>query len=64
MDAKTLRQLAAECQQVARHFGDRQNRDTTLTADEAQKIVTRCLNAGNVLEQLAREQEPQPQESP
>lgn len=54
--SETLNSVARQCQQVARHFGDRQNRDTTLTAVECQAVVTRMLNAGNILEQLAREQ--------
>lgn len=55
MDAKTLAKVAADCQQLAGHFANRQNRETTLTPKEAQEIVTRSLNAGNLLEQIVRQ---------
>lgn len=45
---------ARECQAVAKHFGDRQNSPSTLSPREAHAIVNACLNAGNLLEQEAR----------
>lgn len=66
MDAKTLAKVAADCQQLANHFANRQNRETPLTPKECQEIVTRSLNAGNLLEQIVRElnETPKPQEQP
>lgn len=57
VDTRTLHKLAAELQAVARLLGDRQNSDSTLTARQATQIVSACLSAGNVLEQLVRERE-------
>lgn len=55
MDPTAVLNIAKQCQEAARHFGDRQNRDTTLTPKECQEIVTRFLNAGNVLETVAKQ---------
>lgn len=58
---------AAECQALARHFGDRQNSDSTLTAREASKVVTAVLNAGNLLADVVNRvrtaSEPTPEKS-
>lgn len=48
---------------MARLLGDRQNSDSTLTARQATQIVSACLSAGNVLEQLVRERDAVPEPS-
>lgn len=62
MDEATLRQFQRRVNEIARHFGDRCNSDSTLTAREATEIVKACLNAGNALETMIRAQfgEPKP----
>jgi hypothetical protein len=55
MELKTLEQVHKACQSVARHFGDRCNSDSTLTAKEATNLVKAVLNAGNLLEMWSRQ---------
>lgn len=54
MTREELLMLAHECQAAARYFAPRVNTDSTLTAAECAQIVKRFLNAGNVLETLAK----------
>lgn len=54
---------ARELQALARHFGDRCNSDSTLTAREATQLVRVALNGGNVLEAHARGMGPPPGET-
>lgn len=51
----SLQQIAQRCQAIARFLGDKQNSDFSLKSTQCTKIVNVCLDAGNVLEQIARE---------
>jgi hypothetical protein len=55
MDRGTLEAFQRRVIEIARHFGDRCNSDSTLTAREATEVVKACLNAGNALETMIRD---------
>lgn len=52
---KQIESMSRECIKLARHFGDRQNSESKLTAREAEALVTCLLNAGNTMEHIARD---------
>ena len=57
-DFQTFSRVALRCQKMARHFGDRQNSDSTLTAKECMTLVTTLLDAGNLMAQAVTDSLP------
>lgn len=56
-DSKSLREVAKENQDLARALGDYQNSERMIQPKVITRIVNALLNGGNMLEQVARDQD-------